>query len=1136
MSSFSLFLGGSHSTFKLVLELSSSIPCENFEVVWTDTDPWDIIKEKLQTQLELFLISNAYEVCILQFIMFQNSPVKTVLEVQTQRPEVRRIHLERVSGTGQCDVRYLYQALPVLPVKTVEHFDSHEGFPFFVPAILPSQEWQSLTRLSLIGCELVAIPGSLGQYTKLKELELSQNKLTTLPPEIGRLRKLEILMVDHNEIVTIPTSLCDCESLTLISLEHNNLNALVLDLQKFPHLQSLLLFGNPLSYIPELSVCHKLYSLSLNRLRVHSDFNYTQFQVTIDGTTSLACGTKLNPLFSVLFTRSSSQHPLLAGALSRLAEFRVNCDAILELPGAPLQQLVLMALSPNTIVQEQAAKVIGLLVNGVKTAEILLKSGVSDAMHSLLSTPRKEAQIYALEALSSLAMASDNISVSLLTPTLIQKLVDLLKTPSSGLESVQNKALMTMGNLSFAVENKAVLLEVPGLKQKLIDLASGDEESTKLRRLLTLRVLAILGEYEEISKILKQPSMDTRGVRILSIDGGGMKGIAAIKMLEKMEQKTGRRIHELFDLIAGTSTGAMLAVALGILNLSLTQCEDIYKKLGYRVFNQAQKDEQNGWTDSLARMYRSGQQGLRVVMAGCKHDASAFEKLLKELCSQATKDSIGGLYIDSAVHGGPRVFAVSTLTSITPAMPFLFRNYEFSVNTERSEQSFGSSKYEIWQGIRASSAAPYYFDDFKLDGLHFQDGATTANNPAALAVKEARLLWPENSIDCLCSIGLGAVPPSHREKSSSSFIENGSVLIESSCSVERVNEVLTTMSAMVPGMNYFRFNPVDKRCELALDGLEPEKWKKLEQATEDYIKKNMHQFCNMVDILMRKNDQQNSEFSQTIPPISVLFLQSKVNGEDSFESVSRSLHYMDYSVGTLVTSSKEILLNPCFKKTTKEYPLSILEAEGFSSLQFLAEALRRRDCGFNAVHFDLEITDDYSAFVLSWKSSLWTILSDSDEARKLAVDLGLSADSSLPDALQRLQKFQYLGSLCELQTRQDIFSDGQTASSVLVLKRRDPDLVLNSEGLSKMKQALNGLVITCSQCISPELVSGLLNSGGARAVIHSNCHLESTSELVCFFKVFYDALAKGYEIESALDLSEKKFVCLKGTILVTYEL
>ena len=71
-----------------------------------------------------------------------------------------------------------------------------------------------------------------------------------------------------------------------------------------------------------------------------------------------------------------------------------------------------------------------------------------------------------------------------------------------------------------------------------------------------------------------------QGLRILSMDGGGMKGLATVQILKEIEKGTGKRIHELFDLICGTSTGGMLATALGIKLMTLDQCEEIYKNLG----------------------------------------------------------------------------------------------------------------------------------------------------------------------------------------------------------------------------------------------------------------------------------------------------------------------------------------------------------------------------------------------------------------------------------------------------------------------------------------------------------------------------------------------------------------------------
>lgn len=87
----------------------------------------------------------------------------------------------------------------------------------------------------------------------------------------------------------------------------------------------------------------------------------------------------------------------------------------------------------------------------------------------------------------------------------------------------------------------------------------------------------------------------------------------------------------------------------------------------------------------------------------------------------------------------------------------------------------------------------------------FQDGASTANNPAGLAIQEARSLWPDSPIDCLVSIGSGNIPLTKREKNSvSSYLDIGSVLIESACDVSRVDAILSTLLPMVPDVKYFR--------------------------------------------------------------------------------------------------------------------------------------------------------------------------------------------------------------------------------------------------------------------------------------------------------------------------------------------
>lgn len=91
---------------------------------------------------------------------------------------------------------------------------------------------------------------------------------------------------------------------------------------------------------------------------------------------------------------------------------------------------------------------------------------------------------------------------------------------------------------------------------------------------------ATVGENENLRRAIRGRPVPKRGLRILSMDGGGMKGLATVRILKQIEKGTGKRIHELFDLIGGTSTGGMLAVALGVKLMTLDECEEIYKNLG----------------------------------------------------------------------------------------------------------------------------------------------------------------------------------------------------------------------------------------------------------------------------------------------------------------------------------------------------------------------------------------------------------------------------------------------------------------------------------------------------------------------------------------------------------------------------
>jgi len=126
-----------------------------------------------------------------------------------------------------------------------------------------------------------------------------------------------------------------------------------------------------------------------------------------------------------------------------------------------------------------------------------------------------------------------------------------------------------------------------------------------------------------------------------------------------------------------------------------------------------------------------------------------------------------------------------------------------------------------------------------------QDGGCIANNPTAIAVHEAKCLWPDRKIDCIVSMGTGK-PPTRENKAG--FLERTVMeMIESATSVDRIHELMAdTYSDSV----YFRFNPLDERYNCLLDESRKEKLEDMREAARDYVKECEDRFIQLGKILM----------------------------------------------------------------------------------------------------------------------------------------------------------------------------------------------------------------------------------------------------------------------------------------------
>ena len=162
--------------------------------------------------------------------------------------------------------------------------------------------------------------------------------------------------------------------------------------------------------------------------------------------------------------------------------------------------------------------------------------------------------------------------------------------------------------------------------------------------------------------------------------------------------------------------------------MKVDEVSQIYQEIGAQVF------EQN---------YIKAVKGM--VMSQAYYDTLKYEAFLQEF---AGEEIMASTVRDPEC---PKVAFVSAIMSSSrhSVSPFIFRNYAMPYMVTSNFR--GSSGYKIWEAVRASSAAPGFFDDFSTKGLVFQDGALIANNPANIGLHEAQHLWPKEKLQTLVS-------------------------------------------------------------------------------------------------------------------------------------------------------------------------------------------------------------------------------------------------------------------------------------------------------------------------------------------------------------------------------------------------
>lgn len=215
--------------------------------------------------------------------------------------------------------------------------------------------------------------------------------------------------------------------------------------------------------------------------------------------------------------------------------------------------------------------------------------------------------------------------------------------------------------------------------------------------------------------------------RILSLDGGGVKGAYTASVLLTLEKLSGKLIRDHFDLITGTSTGGIIAIAIG-LGVPLNEIVDLYVERGPVIF----PHPRSGIRGRLAEIWRHARRP--------KHSQKVLAEELRNVFGVRTfGESLNRLVIPAfnAVNGDVQLFKTAHCAAY------------------RMDYSLPATSVAL-----ATSAAPTFFSAFTdAEGRVFLDGGVWANCPLMVGLIEATtaLDWPIEQIDVL-SIGTTTSP------------------------------------------------------------------------------------------------------------------------------------------------------------------------------------------------------------------------------------------------------------------------------------------------------------------------------------------------------------------------------------------
>ena len=249
---------------------------------------------------------------------------------------------------------------------------------------------------------------------------------------------------------------------------------------------------------------------------------------------------------------------------------------------------------------------------------------------------------------------------------------------------------------------------------------------------------------------------------VLSVDGGGVRAIAAVVFLKQLEIASGKKIFDIFDFFIGTSAGGINALNIAGRKIDCFELEDFWSK-----------------------------ENLTKTMSKSFWDTASFLQTKPKYDGIGKTDVLLDYFADQSLGEAKKPVAVLA--------------YDVEKRKPRILSSYGSPGIKMVSAASATSAAPIYYSTQEIDdGSWLIDGGIVANNPSLLGYSEAKKLFPKHEIKVF-SIGTGI---NRRKINGKNSVKWGAlnwfnhdilgIMLESSIFDEIASDIM--------GQNYLRVN------------------------------------------------------------------------------------------------------------------------------------------------------------------------------------------------------------------------------------------------------------------------------------------------------------------------------------------